>query len=60
MQKIKSVKIDNPHVTSKRKVNRKHRRLSHTPMKQLIKDPESITAKTPEESSCSNDANIVS
>ena len=53
VQKVDKLKMDNPHLISKRKPNRKNRRLSHTPLKQLIKDSESTTVK--EESTCSND-----
>lgn len=51
VQKLLTVKLDNPHVLVKRKANRKNKPISQ--MKQILKDSESINGKTPEESTSS-------
>jgi hypothetical protein len=58
--KTKSMKADNPHLQSnKRRVNKKLRKLSVTMQKSLNnKEVESYQIKTPDESICSNEANL--
>jgi hypothetical protein len=60
MYKTKSLKHENPHIQSgqkRNKLNKKMRKFSNAFLKQNNKDNESIAAKTPEESVCSNDFN---
>lgn len=55
--KTKSLKKDNPHLQSKRRVAKKNRRFSHAITKNT-KENESYHIKTPDESICSNEANL--
>lgn len=56
--KTKSLKYENPHIQNptKRKM-KKMRKFSNAFMKQNTKETESVVARTPEESVCSNDLN---
>ena len=51
------VKLDNPHVISKRKTGRKNKQINYS--KSIHKDRDKESVKTIEESSCSNDPSII-